>query len=116
MSKQKLIERIAKVCHEANKAYCETFGDYSQPKWEDAPDWQKESAINGVKFHLDNPDMTPEQSHENWMKEKLDNGWKWGAVKDPEKKEHPDIKPYSEVPKEEQIKDALFRNIVHAFI
>ena len=52
-------EKIAKVCHEANRAYCEALGDYSQTTWEKAPDWQKESAINGVQFHLDNPGASP---------------------------------------------------------
>lgn len=36
------LQQIAKVCHEANKAYCETLGDYSQPEWEAAPAWQKD--------------------------------------------------------------------------
>jgi hypothetical protein len=31
------IEEIAKVAHEVNRAYCQALGDFSQPKWEDAP-------------------------------------------------------------------------------
>ncbi|CDQ41843.1 hypothetical protein [Virgibacillus salexigens] len=30
--------QIAELCHNVNKAYCESIGDLSQPKWEDAPD------------------------------------------------------------------------------
>src|SRR5437879_1359495 len=44
----KQVEQVAKICHEANRAYCETIGDNSQPTWEKAPQWQKDSAINGV--------------------------------------------------------------------
>ncbi len=44
------IESIAKICHEANRAYCATIGDASQLPWEESPDWQRQSAINGVKF------------------------------------------------------------------
>ena len=65
------ITDIAKVAHEVNKIYCESIGDNSQVSWEDAPDWQKNSALNGVKHHLQNPDSTPQGSHENWMKVKL---------------------------------------------
>ena len=84
--------QIAKICHEVNKAYCESIGDFSQPKWDDAPDWQKESAINGVKFHIYEENSTPSDSHNNWMKEKLENGWKYGKTKNPEKKEpHQDL-------------------------
>lgn len=46
-------EQIARIAHETNRAYCESIGDNSQPPWQDAPDWQKLSAINGVKFHLE---------------------------------------------------------------
>ena len=47
-------ELIAKVAHTVNKAYCETLGDYSQPSWDEAPEWQKASALQGVEFHLNN--------------------------------------------------------------
>lgn len=110
-----LNEKIARVCHEVNRIYCESIGDNSQPKWEEAPDWQKQSALNGVDFHMVYPDSTPEQSHENWLKEKMASGWVWGAVKNPDKKEHPCMVPYYELPKEQQIKDAFFTAIVASF-
>ena len=105
---------IAKVCHEANKAYCESLGDLSQKHWDDAPDWQKESAISGVNFHLLNPGAIPSQSHDNWLQEKLDAGWSYGDVKDEAKKEHPCIMPYGQLPEEQRKKDVLFIAIVNA--
>ena len=107
------INQIAKICHETNRAYCQTIGDNSQPAWADAPDWQKTSAINGVTFHLNNPGSKPSHSHEEWLKEKAANGWKYGPTKDPEKKEHPCFVPYEELPLFQKVKDMLFVNIVH---
>lgn len=107
-------EQIAKICHEANRAYCETLGDISQGHWEDAPEWQRTSAINGVALHLSGA-HGPEASHESWMKEKLENGWKHGSVKDAEKKEHPCLVPFSDLPAEQQRKDFLFKAIVDCF-
>lgn len=109
------VEQIAKTCHEVNKKYCESIGDFSQLSWGNAPDWQRESAINGVNFHLANPDSQPYDSHNNWMKEKLNDGWKFGEVKNPETKEHPCIVPYEVLPKEQQTKDALFIAVVRSF-
>jgi hypothetical protein len=109
------IEQIAKTCHEVNKAFCESIGDFSQPSWNDAPQWQKESAINGVHFHLANPNSKPGDSHNNWMAEKLKDGWKFGEVKNTDKKEHPCMVAYDELPKEQQTKDALFISVVHSF-
>lgn len=108
------VESIARICHETNRAYCEGIGDYSQPKWEDAPDWQKQSARNGVEFHLSNPDAKPSHSHDNWLAEKKADGWKYGPVKSPEMKEHPCFIPYEQLPIEQKRKDALFIAIVHA--
>jgi hypothetical protein len=102
------IEQTAKMCHEVNKAYCEAIGDHSQVPWNEAPEWQQGSAINGVIFHLNNPDAKPEDSHNNWWKEKIADGWKYGPVKDTEKKEHPCMVPYEELPLEQRVKDHLF--------
>ena len=107
--------QVARTCHEVNKAYCESIGDTSQPDWKDAPEWQKESAINGVKYHFNNENTTAADSHNNWMKEKVENGWKYGPIKDPEKKEHHCIVTYEELPKEQQYKDSLFIAVVHSF-
>ena len=107
-------ESIAKVCHEANRAYCQTMGDSSQPKWKEAPDWQKNSAIAGVNFCFANPDAPPSANHEAWLKTKEAEGWKYGPVKDPEKKEHPCFVPYEHLPVEQQKKDALFKAVVTA--
>lgn len=108
------VEDVAKVAHEVNAAYCQAIGDTSQPTWEDAPEWQKSSAINGVKFHLDNPDASPENSHESWLKQKEEEGWKYGPVKNPETKEHPCFVPYDQLPVDNKAKDFLFRQIVHS--
>lgn len=96
------VEKIAQVAHEANRAYCESIGDNSQIPWDGAPQWQKDSAVDGVKFHLNNPDSQPQDSHENWLKLKYAEGWKYGEVKDPEKKEHPCCVSYDQLPIEQR--------------
>ena len=108
------IEQIAEITHTANQLYCQSLGDFSQVSFSDAPEWQKKSAINSVKFHLANPNSKPSDLHESWLKEKRTDGWKYGPVKDPEKKEHPCFVPYAALPAEQQVKDLLFLSIVRA--
>src|SRR5438309_2038977 len=107
------IENIAQVAHEVNKAYCESIGDTSQVDWEQAPKWQKHSAGLGVQFHLDNPSAHPSASHESWLKQKQEDGWKYGLVKDADKKEHPCYVPYDQLPVEQRSKDFLFKQVIH---
>ncbi len=107
------LDNIARVCHEVNKAYCEALGDMSQPAWKDVPPWQRESARMGADLHMSG-DFGPEASHISWMKQKLEDGWKYGPVKDADKKEHPCMVPFADLPVEQKAKDYIFRAVVHA--
>ena len=108
------IEKIAKITHEANRAWCQFNGDNSQETWENSPDWQKQSAISGVKFHLENPNANDSASHEEWLKFKLSEGWVYGEFKDAAAKTHPCMVPFDQLPRDQQFKDKLFRTLVHA--
>lgn len=108
------IEQIARVVHEANRAYCTALGDYTIPSWDTAPLWQKESTIAGVRSAMTDPDKTPEQSHFEWMEFKLKAGWKHGPTKRPEALEHPCLVPWAQLPEEQKIKDVLFLSVVNA--
>jgi len=107
-------EQIAKVAHEVNKAYCEALGDTSQPDWDSAPNWQRESAIAGVEFHQSNPDASASASHDAWLEQKRQDGWQYGEIKDPEAKTHPCFIPFDDLPNEQKAKDFLFRQVVHS--
>lgn len=104
-------EQIARVCHDANKALCEAQGDFSQFSYDEAPNWQKESAIKGVDFVLAG-NRDPEAQHESWMKEKVEAGWVYGEVKDAEAKTHPCLVEYDELPEPQRRKDFLFLAVV----
>jgi hypothetical protein len=105
-------EACARAAHEANRAYCLALGDTSQPSWEEAPDWQKSSAVNGVLGVIEG--NGPRESHASWLREKEATGWKYGPVKDPEKKEHPCFVPYDELPEAQKMKDGIFVAVVIA--
>jgi hypothetical protein len=105
---------IAMICHEANRALCLIDHDFSQPTWANAPEWQQESAINGVQFHLENPDATPSGSHENWYREREADGWTYGKVKNVTEKKHPCMVPFEHLPQIQQAKDHLFKAIVNS--
>ena len=107
-------EQIARVCHEVNRAYCECYGDFSQPTWEEAPEWQKDSALAGVDLHLNNTDADASASHEAWVAHKLADGWKYGLIKDSVAKTHPCLMPFYGLPIYQRAKDFIFKAVVHS--
>jgi hypothetical protein len=107
-------EQIARVCYEVNRAYCVAIGDHSQLSWKAAPGWQRESARLGVSMHLKYPGAGPQASHESWMAQKIADGWVYGPVKDQDKREHPCLVPFADLPLEQKAKDYIFRALVHA--
>lgn len=109
-------EAIARVCHEVNRAYCASLGDHSQPAWEDAPEWQRASAIAGVEFIQNNPTAPPSASHESWLKQKEADGWKYGPEKNAETKEHPCFVPYEQLPLAQRSKDYIFGAVVRSLL
>lgn len=103
---------VAKICHQANKAYCQALGDNSQEDWEFSPEWQRDSAMQGVRFAIANPDAPASASHDSWLEHKRLTGWKYGPVKDEAKKEHPCFVSFEALPVEQQVKDHLFKAVV----
>lgn len=89
-----LYTKIAEVCHEANRAYRIAMNEpekdgYSLLHWDEAPDWQKESLIQGVK-------------HEGWI---------YGLEKNPIMKTHPCMVEYDDLPEQQKAKDHIFSAI-----
>lgn len=105
---------IARVCHQANKALCAAFGDMSQVDWEAAPQWQRDSAVVGVKFCRENPDAPPSANHVSWAAQKIAEGWTFGQIKNADAKTHPCLVPFDQLPRDQQAKDFVFKAIVAA--
>lgn len=41
-------------------------------------------------------------THENWASQRIELGWRHGPVRDDERKEHPCLVPYDELPEDEK--------------
>jgi len=76
-----------------------------QPYNVNVNDDQLESLLDGIQWREVHPEATAEENHNNWMKRKREQGWKYGPKKDFEKKEHPDLVPFAILPECEKRKD-----------
>ena len=107
-----LQSRLVLAIHEANKEIQQQTGEFIPQLSEHLT----KSILDGVYFVLDNPNCTPEQQHNNWVYFKRADGWRYGSIKDFERKEHPCLVPYNELPEIQQRKDSVFRQTLDNFI
>jgi hypothetical protein len=107
-----MVERVAEVVHEANRAWDTVRGVPPGPPWEQAQDWQREAAVKDVRLTL--AGAPPSQLHETWRQRKLALGWKPGAVKDRQAKTDPMLVPFTDLSAEDQRTPALAAAITHA--
>lgn len=106
-------EEVARVCFEANRALQNVNRDQlpSAP-WDAESEEIRASAVAGVMAARQG--IMPRESHDRWIKTRAEQGWAYGPVKDPERKTHPNMVRYEDLPEAEQIKDRLFIAIVTA--
>lgn len=104
------VEDIARTAHEVNGAYMSLE---EHKKWEDLPVEEKVSRMQGVAAQLRYGYSAPEQ-HELWMASKIQEGWTYGEQKDSEKKTHPCLVPYADLPEVMKTKDHIFRAVVQS--
>jgi RyR domain. len=108
------VDLVARVVHEANRVLQIHAGEVPiGPDYNNAPDWQKESAFEGIHKAL--AGETAEQLHQSWCEFKIKDGWRFGPVKDEVLKHHPCLVSYSMLPMDQKIKDHMFAAIVQAF-
>lgn len=46
-------------------------------------------------------------THDNWAKERIHQGWQWGLERNDTKKEHPCLVPYEKLPETEKAYDRI---------
>ena len=108
------IQRIAQVTHEVMRAWQKANGQAPAPPWSRAPKWMKESSVASVSWRLDNPNAPTSAQHDQWIAQKKTDGWRFGKMKDANKKTHPMMIPYRSLPLFERRKDALVNAVVDA--
>jgi|SRR5579859_1709519 len=50
-------------------------------------------------------EMLARNAHEVWAKQRMADGWTWGAARDDARKQHPSLVPYEELPESEKVYD-----------
>lgn len=106
-------EQVARVCYEANREMQRIQEDpVPSAPWDSEPEEIRQSAVDGVCNARRG--CTPRESHDNWIRFRSELGWSYGPEKDPERKTHPNMVSYDDLPAGQRDKDRLFLLIVTA--
>jgi hypothetical protein len=105
-----LIEAISRLIYEGTRVEATWSKRSIVPEhWEARDQAFRQQFIDLIEKYLDmDPLPSPEEAHNSWMEEYFNMGWKYGPKRDPEAKTHPDLRPFSDLPKDERDKDAVF--------
>lgn len=63
------------------------------------------SAVHITPEIADLTELLARNTHENWAHQRIANGWRWGPKRDDERREHPCLVAYDELPEEEKAFD-----------
>lgn len=102
---------IAEICLNAVSVHAQAFGG-TVPKWNEALQEQQQQAVDEVLCYLNRPEATPYQLHGGWIQDMLDAGWSRGNEFSAERKLHPGLVPFVDLPAERQAEKLLVHELV----
>ena len=103
------VDDIAMVCYAVNNAYRVSLGEMARVSWDKLPEENKQNLIKAVE----NP-KAPEQQHNEWLENKMIEGWVYDKVENLEEKKSPQLVPYQALSEEQKTKDVLFTTIIES--
>ncbi len=108
------LDQIGRVVHEALSAWNVAHGQEAYAGWDTLDDEGKASTLESVSYVIAHPDIDAGTQHRQWMEQKEAAGWSYAPVRDNDKKHHPMMVAFEDLPEQEQRKDALLNAIVRA--
>lgn len=113
--KPSVTEDVTRAIYEACRLEAQWSGRSIVPEpWDERDEAFRERMIRVVERYLHSEGLpTPKEAHDSWCEAYREMGWTYGPVRDPQKKTHPDLRPYEELPQDEREKDAIFLMCVY---
>lgn len=111
---------IARAAHTANLLFSEFHPmDVSVADgrtWDEHSEQERQESVDYISYLIKNPLLDGREAHDAWMVKKQEAGWKFGRVKNNEKKEHPCMVPYNQLNAYDMFKDDLYVAVITPLI
>ena len=108
-------EQIARLTYEADRAIRARMGQ-TLPEWGKHEASLKTEWRSKVASFKKKDGITPRSRHESWVKDMITAGWVQGQKIDHDKKTHPAICPYDNLPEEVHLLDDVFVTIIETCV
>lgn len=72
-----VIYKIAQECHKMHNLICKSQGEPTR-EWSDLPKAHIDTITSSIQLIQEGKVNDPKDSHNNFMRKKLDDGWTWG--------------------------------------
>jgi len=108
----KILLFISKLAHNAMADNCLQNYNINIPLWDELPEDNRFVVVNLTAYIYAHPDITDKELHDNWVKDRLNDGWRYGIKLDNDKKENPNIVEYENIPLHFRISSNIFRNVI----
>lgn len=100
------------LAHETNRCFARILGNYRHTSWGHETEEQRQSVLQGVRWVLGGL-ISASELHQHWRVWRLERGWTAGPL-DAERKTHPSLVPYADLPPAQREKRRLFVRVVQA--
>ncbi len=114
------LETLAHVAHEATRPL-HAEGERGSQRWHDRanegkhlPGWQKDDAFEKVKYQVEHPGCSAEDVHENFCALREKHGFKLGDGFSVEKKTHPGLVAWSDLPPASKQRHEVAHSVVES--
>jgi hypothetical protein len=107
----KKVEATARVAYNADQFFSQTLSkDHEVVSWEKATGFVRHQVMAAIRQVIDNgPNgMSGKELHEARRSQLRENGWKYGAILDLEKKISPMVTSYDKLSDNQKHRDGLF--------
>ncbi len=109
------VDACARHAHEGHRIYRQLMGDLSHKPWDEIDVVHRQPVYVAVIGIVESDDDAV-RSHERWVQNLTATGWTKGEKKDGERKTHPNLVPWEDLPNEVQELNKMFVRSVKSMI
>jgi hypothetical protein len=86
------------IVYDLLRSFNRTFHNQVLPTFAEAEEWEQAAASSSFVYVRDHPDLSPPEIHAEWLGTMRDQGWEHVEEMDAEKRTHPHMVPWDELP------------------